>query len=208
MTQHKKVRQFSTLTDLMRYLTGGITSRLARQLATWGVHPDFITFLGLVMVGIAAYIAAQGEFFWAAIVIIVGAPLDALDGAVARAMQRPGQFGALWDSTLDRYADGLIFMGFAYYYSTHDNQTAMLLSMVALLGSLLVSYVRARAEGLDADCKVGLFTRMERMFVILGMLLTGWVVPGLWVLAVGTHFTVLQRIWHVNGLLSSSSQDT
>jgi len=69
--------------------------------------------------------------------------------------------------------------------------------MLALIGTQLVSYVRARAEGIDVDCKVGLFTRMERMFVILAMLLTGYVIAGLWVLAIGTHFTVLQRVWHV-----------
>jgi CDP-diacylglycerol--glycerol-3-phosphate 3-phosphatidyltransferase len=198
MTQSKHTQQFSTLTDFVRYLTGGLTTRIGRRLYSWGIHPDFITLVGLLSVGGAAFAASRGEFFWAAIIILAGAPLDALDGAVARVMQRQGKFGALWDSTLDRYADGLIFMGLAYYYSDQGNQTVMLLSMIALLGSVLVSYVRARAEGLDLECKVGLFTRMERMFVILGMLITGWVVPGLWVLAIGTHFTVWQRVWYVN----------
>jgi CDP-diacylglycerol--glycerol-3-phosphate 3-phosphatidyltransferase len=198
MTEPKNRPRFNTLTDFVRYLTRGLTTRIGHQFHVWGVSPDFITFLGVVLVGFAGYFLAQGNFWEAAIIILVGAPLDAVDGAVARAMQRPGKFGALWDSTLDRYADGVIFMGLATYYSGQDDQTAMLLSMVAMLGAVLVSYVRARAEGLNLECKVGLLTRMERMFVILGMLFTGWVVQGLWVLAVGTHFTVLQRIWYVN----------
>ena len=194
-------RRFNTLTDFMRYLTGGLTSRVGHALYRLGVHPDLITFVGLVIVAGAGYVAAQGEFFWAAVVILLGAPLDAVDGAVARAMQRKDNFGALFDSTLDRYADAFIFMGIGYHYSTEGEHTLLLLSMAALVGSVLVSYVRARAEGLRLDCKVGLFTRMERMVVILVMLLTGYVPLGLWVLAIGTHFTVIQRIWHVYRLI-------
>ncbi len=197
MAKQQSPRKFNTLTDYVRYLTGGLTSAVGRWLYAHGVHPDVITFVGLIIVVVAAYVAAQGEFFWAAIIIIAGAPLDAVDGAVARAMDRTDKFGALWDSTLDRYADGFLFMGIGYYYSTQGNQTAVLLAMLALIGTQLVSYVRARAEGIDVDCKVGLFTRMERMFVILAMLLTGYVIAGLWVLAIGTNFTVLQRVWHV-----------
>ncbi len=194
-------RKFNTLTDLARHLTGGLTTRIGQRLHAWGVQPDAVTFVGLVIVGIAAYVIAQGEFFWGAVIILLGAPLDAIDGAVARAMQRKDRFGALFDSTLDRYADGFIFMGVAYYYSTEGEHTLVLVSIAALLGSLLVSYVRARAEGLDVDCKVGLLTRMERMVIILVMLLTGYVEYGVWLLAVGTHFTVLQRVWHVYRIL-------
>ncbi|MBN2304780.1 MAG: CDP-alcohol phosphatidyltransferase family protein [Anaerolineae bacterium] len=190
-------RKFNTLTDFMRYLTGGLTSRTGQVLYRWGVHPDLITFIGLVIVAIAAYAAAQGEFSLSAVILILGAPLDAVDGAVARAMQRTGKFGALFDSTLDRYADGLIFTGLAYYYSTEAEHTLVLVCILALIGTELVSYVRARAEGLKVDCKVGLFTRMERMIIILVMLLTGYVEYGVWVLAVGTNFTVMQRVWHV-----------
>lgn len=199
--------RFTTLTDLMRFLTGGLTSRIGKQLHAWGVHPDAVTLVGLMIVAVAGYVAAQGEFFWAAIIILVGTPLDAVDGAIARVIQRQDQFGALWDSTLDRYSDGFIFMGLAYYFSDQGNQTAMLLSIAALLGSLLVSYVRARAEGLKQDCKVGLFTRMERVIVILVMLLTGWVVPGLWILVIGTHFTVLQRVWYVRRTMQQPPGD-
>lgn len=193
--------RFNTLTDRARFYTGDLTASLGRRLYGWGVHPDTITALGLVIVAIAAYVAAQGHFFWAAIILLLGTPLDALDGAVARAMQRQDRFGALFDSTLDRYADGFIFTSLAYYFGKWGNERVMLLSMAALLGSLLVSYVRARAEGLDVDCKVGLLTRMERVVIILAMLLTGWIEAGLWILAIGTHLTVVQRVWHVRQAL-------
>jgi CDP-diacylglycerol---glycerol-3-phosphate 3-phosphatidyltransferase len=118
-------------------------------------------------------------------------------------MGRTGKFGALWDSTLDRYADGFIFLGIAYYYSTQGNHGVMVLAFVAQIGTQLVSYVRARAEGLNVDCKVGLLTRMERMVIILVMLVTGWVLPGLWILVIGTNVTVLQRVWHVRRALQA-----
>lgn len=201
MTDQKPVSPPKTLTDVMRRLTGGLTSRLGRMFHRLSVHPDTITVIGLLAVAGAAVLISQGEFVWGALVLVIGAPLDALDGAIARAMQRRDKFGAFWDSTLDRYADGFIFMGLAYYYSGEANQTAVLLSMIALLGSILVSYTRARAEGLQVDCKVGLLTRMERIIIVLVMLVTGWVMVGLWILAVGTHITVAQRSWHVRKML-------
>jgi CDP-diacylglycerol--glycerol-3-phosphate 3-phosphatidyltransferase len=202
----RKPSQFATLTDMARFYTGGITSRLGMQLHKAGVHPDVITIVGLGVVAIASFVAAQGHFFWAAVILILGAPLDALDGAVARAMQRKDKFGALLDSTLDRYADGFLFMGLAYYLCEKGNSFGVVLSIAGLLGSLLVSYVRARAEGLDMECKIGLFTRMERTITIFAMLLTGWIIPGLWVLAIGTNFTAIQRMWHVNRLMKQQQQ--
>jgi CDP-diacylglycerol--glycerol-3-phosphate 3-phosphatidyltransferase len=207
MSQEKPARRFTTLSDYMRYRTGGLTSRVGQRLYHLGIHPDAITFAGLVVVALAAYVIAQGRFFWGAVIILAGAPLDAVDGAVARAMGRKDKFGALFDSALDRYADGFIFAGLAYHFSTEGNATAVLLSMLAMIGTELVSYVRARAEGLGLECKVGLFTRMERMVVILAMLLTGWIVPGLWVLVLGTNFTAVQRIWHVYRTIKQQQGD-
>lgn len=199
-------RRFNTLTDFARFYTSGLTTTLGERLHAIGIHPDVVTAAGLLIVAIASYVIAQGEFFWGAIILLLGTPLDALDGAVARAMKRTDRFGALFDSTLDRYADGFIFMGLAYYFSEWGESNNMLLSVAALLGSLLVSYVRARAEGLDLDCKVGLLTRMERTVIILVMLLTGWVVAGLWILAIGTHFTTIQRIWYVKRTMQRQQQ--
>jgi len=210
MAQPERVsRQFETLTDWMRYQVSGITTWLGNRLYQWGVHPDVLTFLGLLVVAASSLLIAQGEFFLAAVVFISGTPLDALDGAVARAMQRKDRFGAFWDSTLDRYADSFIYMGLAYYYTDRGGgELEVALCGVVMLGTLMVSYTRARAEGLGLSCKVGLFTRMERTFVILGMLLTGWIMLGLWILAIGTHFTAFQRVRHVYRLLKAEQGDT
>jgi phosphatidylglycerophosphate synthase len=207
-SSNKPSRRFETLTDMMRFVTARLTTTIGRQLYQWGIHPDLITFLGVVIIAVAAYVIGQGDFFWGAIILIVGMPFDAVDGAVARAMQRKDKFGALWDSTLDRYADGFIFMGLAYYYSGTGEQTNVALSILAMIGTQLVSYVRARAEGLNMSCKVGLFTRMERVAVILIMLLFGWIRVGLWILTIGTHITVLQRIWHVRRALKKQQGES
>lgn len=204
MATGKAPEHFTTLTDFARRHTSGLTSWIGRRLWALGVHPDLITLVGTVIVAGAAVAAAYGHLFWAALILIAGMPLDALDGAVARAMQRTDRFGALWDSTLDRYSDGFIFTGLAVYFSRQGHETGMLLALAAMLGSVLVSYVRARAEGLNVDCKVGLFTRLERVILLLAMLVTGWLVPGLWIMAIGTHITVAQRVWHVYRTLKES----
>src|SRR5438132_8126025 len=109
--------RFNTLSDYLRYRTRNLTGWLGQEGVRLGVNPDAITILGLVIVLIAAWLAARGDFFAAGIVLIVGMPLDALDGAIARAMNRKNRFGALLDSSLDRYADGFMFFGLAYYFA-------------------------------------------------------------------------------------------
>lgn len=191
----KDERQFNSLTDRLRYYTRDLTGWLGQQGLRLGLHPDLITVLGLVIVVIAAWLAAQGQFLAAGIVLIVGMPLDALDGAIARAMQRQNRFGALLDSSLDRYADGFMFFGLAYYFAAHGQLNEMSLAIVALIGAYGVSYVRARAEGLDiGSIKEGWFDRLVRTIILILTLLTGLIVPGLIVLAIGNHLTALQRI--------------
>ncbi|MDX1994267.1 MAG: CDP-alcohol phosphatidyltransferase family protein [bacterium] len=191
-----------TLTDRVRTLTGQVTHSIALRLHRLGVHPDTLTILGLVVVFIASALIARGLFFPAAVLLIVGLPLDALDGALARVMQRKGRFGAVLDSSLDRYADGFIFASLSYYFAVQDQFNLILLALAALMGSFLVSYVRARAEGVGVDVKIGLFSRFERVVIILVMLLVpGLLAPGLLILAVGTNFTGLQRLWYVYTIL-------
>ena len=121
-------------------------------------------------------------------------PLDVLDGAIARAMQRRNRFGALLDSTLDRFADGLLLLGLMVYFGQNGQTAALVVSGLALIGAYAVSYVRARAEGLGIACKDGIFSRLERTIVLIAALLTGWVVPGVIILAVGSNLTTLQRV--------------
>lgn len=130
--------------------------------------------------------------------LILGLPLDALDGAIARAMQRRDNFGGLLDSTLDRYADGFIFAALGYYFASQNQLDNLVLALAALIGSYSVSYVRARAGEAGLSVKVGLFTRLERVAVLLpALLIPPLLVPGLWVLAIGTNFTGVQRVWFV-----------
>lgn len=185
-------------TDLARRLTRGILDPIGMALHRIGVHPDTVTVAGLLIVLLGGYLIAQGEFQLAAIVMLIGLPLDAIDGAVARAMQRQDSFGAVLDSTLDRYADAVIFASLGYYFAVQGRFGMMLLAMAALAGSFLVSYVRARAEGVGISIKEGLFTRLERLAIIIFVLLVPSLLDwGVLLLAVGTNFTSLQRLFYV-----------
>jgi CDP-diacylglycerol---glycerol-3-phosphate 3-phosphatidyltransferase len=187
-----------TFTDRVRTLSNDFMMRIGTAVYKTGIHPDSVTIIGLIIVGIAAFFIASGRIQIGAMLLLLGLPLDAVDGAVARAMQRKDKFGALLDSSLDRYADGLIFAALSYHFAVQGRFDLMLLSLAALLGSFMVSYVRARADGVDVSVKVGLFTRLERIIIILLMLLAPDLIAiGLWILAIGTNFTGLQRLWFV-----------
>ncbi|MBK8020362.1 MAG: CDP-alcohol phosphatidyltransferase family protein [Chloroflexi bacterium] len=187
-----------TLSDRARALFSGVTQRAGALMVRLGIHPDTITLLGLLVVAIGAYFISTGALQLGGILLVISLPLDALDGATARAMKRTSQFGGILDSTLDRYADGLIFGGFILYFSRLGDETGILLSLASLVGSFVVSYVRARSGEAGLSVKIGWFSRFERVVVLLLALLIPpllWI--GLWVLAVGTNITSVQRIWYV-----------
>lgn len=207
MEKQKSEVKPRTLTHVMRSLTSGLMTRLGMAVYKMGIHPDAITVFGLILVAVGAFLLAQGQMQRGALVLILALPFDALDGAVARAMQRTGKFGAMLDSALDRYADGFIFAALSYHFAVHNRFDMMLLAQAALIGSILVSYVRARAGGLKVDCEVGLFTRMERLVVILIMLLIPFLLDwGVLLLAIGTNFTALQRLWFVYQSLNNRGE--
>jgi CDP-diacylglycerol--glycerol-3-phosphate 3-phosphatidyltransferase len=187
-----------TLQDRVRAFTARWMERIGTALHRAHIHPDFITLLGLVFVLVAAVFIARGQLQLGGLILLLGLPLDALDGAVARAMGRAGKFGSVLDSTLDRYADSFIFAALGYYYASQDRLDYLLLAMAALIGSFGVSYVRARAGEAGISVRVGLFDRMVRIIIILTMLLISSLAElGLGVLAIGTNFTALQRLWYV-----------
>jgi CDP-diacylglycerol--glycerol-3-phosphate 3-phosphatidyltransferase len=189
-------------TDRMRGWTDSITTSAGQLAVRLGIHPDTITLVGTLLILVAAVLIARGELQWAALVLTLSLPLDALDGAVARAMQRRDRFGAMLDSTLDRYADAFIFSGLSYYFAVQDQFEMMMLALAALVGSYGVSYVRARGEGLGLSVKAGAFSRLERIVVILLMLWFPTLLSlGLLILAVGTNLTSLQRLWIVYRVL-------
>jgi len=197
MTEQSNKHPF-VFTDWVRAQIRTYTAHIGAALHRLGVHPDMVTVAGLVVVGIAAVVIARGQFQWGGVILIVGLPLDALDGAVARARGRTDKFGGILDSTLDRYADAFIFGGLSYYFAVQDQFDYMLLALAALTGSLVVSYVRARAGEAGLSVKVGLLDRFVRVIIIVAVLLVPQLLTlGLWVLAVGTNFTALQRMWYV-----------
>jgi CDP-diacylglycerol--glycerol-3-phosphate 3-phosphatidyltransferase len=190
-----------TLTDVMRVRTRFIIDPIVTVLAKLHVSPDLLTVVGMLAHILFAWLIVNGEFLYAGFAVMFLAPLDALDGSLARKLGKlQGGFGAFFDSTLDRIAEVILFAGFIVYFSrlgTEAGQWMVLASYLALTGSVMVSYTRSRAESLGYDCKVGLFSRVERYIVIIVLLIIAkpdWLVM---VLAVGTWITVLQRVHHV-----------
>jgi len=188
----------TTLTDQLRVLAKGIIDPIVFLLARLHVSPNLLTILGMMLHILYAWLIASGYMTAAGIMILVFVPLDALDGALARKLGRTaGNFGAFLDSTSDRIAEIILFAGFIYYYGTRDDLWITAAAYAALTGSLMVSYSRSRAEALGLSCKVGLFTRVERYAVIVVTLMLSIPEYGLIILAIGSYFTLGQRVYHV-----------
>src|SRR5690606_21032531 len=151
-----------TLTDRVRRVTNEAVSSAGSAVHKAGIHPDTITLIGTALVGVAAVFIASGQLQVGALLLLLSLPLDALDGAVARAMQRKDQFGGLLDSTLDRYADGFIFGALGYYFASLGQQTNLVLALAALLGSYGASSCRAAAGERGWRGKVGGFRALDR----------------------------------------------
>jgi CDP-diacylglycerol--glycerol-3-phosphate 3-phosphatidyltransferase len=157
-----------------------------------------LTYTGFVLTALTAVLLARGNFVWGALMLTVASLFDMLDGSLARATKQSSKFGAFIDSTLDRYSESITFLALAFFYSrTPATRTELVLIVVILIGSLMVSYTRARAEALQIECKVGILQRPERIVLLIAGLLTGWMAPVLWVMAVLTNFSAFQRIYEV-----------
>jgi CDP-diacylglycerol--glycerol-3-phosphate 3-phosphatidyltransferase len=177
---------------------------LGRALTRAGVSPDAITILGTVgVVAASVLLVPRGHLLAATFVITFCCLLDVLDGSMARARGTTTRFGALLDSTMDRVADGALFAALAYWFFSRDEPVLATVTLVTLVGAQVVSYVKARAEGLGFTCDVGIMERLERLVLIgVGGLCYGfgitWGLPvATWVLSVLTVVTVVQRVLHV-----------
>ena len=162
-----------------------------------GISPNMLTIIGCLLQLGAGAIVAAGYLRVGGLVLAVTALFDAFDGALARQHGGGTRFGAFLDSCLDRVAEAGVLLGLAWYFMQQPGQVEELLIYVALVGSLMVSYARARAEGLGITCKEGLFTRVERTIVTILGLLSGFVVALAWILAVGTVATAIFRMVRV-----------
>lgn len=192
-----KSGQTVTLTDLARKWTVGILEPVAHLIGRMGVSPNVVTLTGVVLNLGVAWILAQGYMRVGGLLVPLVALFDALDGALARLTAKRSRFGAFLDSTMDRFSEAILYLGLLFYYTRHGARQEILLIYATIVGSLMVSYARARAEGLGLDCKVGLLTRLERVVVLTIALVLDQVSIALWVLAILTNFTALQRMYHV-----------
>ena len=187
----------SVLDQKARELSRPALEAVGRTLARWNVSPDAMTYLGLVLTAGVDVLAALGEIRWAGVAYIFAAACDALDGTVARVSGRGSRFGAFLDSNIDRFEESIVFLGLTIYYAGADGRWEIPLILVVTVGSLMVSYARARAEAVGVACKVGFMTRVPRVALMIVGLLLDQVLIVLIILAVTTLFTAFHRMVHV-----------
>ncbi len=189
------------LSEIRKSLAFRFTEPVARFLARTAITPSTITWLGFLLAAGAAALIITGHLFAAGLVVLIAGFFDMLDGALARYTNQATRFGAILDSTLDRISEAVVLLGILVLYAREQLLAQTLLVGVTLLGSLLVSYIKARAEAIGLKCQVGLFTRPERVIVLaLGLLLnqiTYALVVALAIIAVFSFITVGQRLLYV-----------
>jgi len=189
------------LIELRKVAANYLTRPVVKFLARTAVTPDFLTILSSLLAVGAAVLIITNHLVAAGLVVLAAGFLDMLDGALARHNNQSSRFGAVLDSTIDRISEAVLLFGILVFYTIHQAVLPAILVYVALIGSVLVSYIRARAEVVGIDCRVGLFTRAERVFVLVMGLLFSWLdnalVIALAVIAVFSFFTVWQRLFYV-----------
>ncbi|MBI2305018.1 MAG: CDP-alcohol phosphatidyltransferase family protein [Chloroflexi bacterium] len=174
-----------------------LTEPTARAIARTGISPNALTVIGVLVNGAAAAAIASGLMAWGGLLILAAGVFDLLDGALARVTQRSTAFGALLDSTLDRFSEAVFFFGLLIWYHNQQHLLGTVLVYAALVSSFLVSYVRARAEGLGIPGEVGLFSRTVRILVLAVGLIINQALIALAILALLTPITVVQRALYV-----------
>ena len=172
--------------------------------------PNTISITGLILNIAAAVLVTQRLFFLAGLAFIVGSVMDTLDGRYSRMSGKGTLFGAFLDSTLDRIEEGIVLTAIAWYFAETGDELAAAACVLVTLGSLMVSYTRARAEALGVECKVGLASRPVRVVMLsaglvfakgAGLVDVELLAPAIYAMGVLTAITVVQRVWHVRGQL-------
>ena len=170
------------------------------------ITPNMLTLFGLLITGVGALLVATGHLLTGGLVLAFAGFFDIFDGALARAAGKVYRYGAFLDSTVDRYSEGVVYLGILIYFLDQHDGLRPIMVLIALAGSFLVSYVRARAQSLGFTCDVGILARPERVVIIVaGLLLESFhlniglspLTLALLILAVGTNFTAVQRVWVV-----------
>jgi len=183
-----------TFTGGIGKVVGSIINAIVRWLALSRIHPNVLTFIGLMINIWAAYLFAAGSFRWAGVVVIGAGLFDMVDGRVARASNQVTRFGGFFDSVIDRYSDLALYMGLLVYYASINRFFYIVLTAVVMTGSVMTSYARARAENTIPKCKVGFLERPERVVLIIIGALFLRMAAVLWVLAILSNLTVIHRM--------------
>jgi CDP-diacylglycerol--glycerol-3-phosphate 3-phosphatidyltransferase len=192
----QKKENFS-LEMFLRRSFKGVLDAIAAAVNKTGILPNTVTILGLIGNAVGAYLLATGHITWGGVVILIMGPIDALDGTMARLRGEQTTFGAFVDSVTDRYSELVILAGLMIYYLTKEQYLFVGLVYFAAAGSVLVSYVKARAESLGFTAKVGVLSRVERYLVLAPGLLFNIPHIALWIIAIFANYTALQRIFTV-----------
>jgi CDP-diacylglycerol---glycerol-3-phosphate 3-phosphatidyltransferase len=172
--------------------------RIGLVVAKTQLSPNAFTLIGLLLNIVVAVIIASGNLVLGGVMALVAGAFDMLDGAVARVTGKITKFGGFFDSTLDRYSEAIVFFGLLYYLIDIDaGATPIILTLATVTGSLMVSYTRARAEAAGVNAEVGLFARPERVILLAALLIFNQPILALWILAIVTNFTTIQRMFHV-----------
>ncbi len=175
----------------------GVADPIARLLLRAHVRPNHLTILGLGVSVAAAHAFFQGRFRVGAMLLAVAGLFDFFDGSLARLAGRDSPFGAFLDSVVDRYSDLLVLLGIVLFYERSDDAVGVFFTMITLVGTVMVSYTKARAQSVGVPCDIGLMERPERMIVLIGGGLFGLLTPAMIALAILTNVTAVQRILHV-----------
>jgi CDP-diacylglycerol--glycerol-3-phosphate 3-phosphatidyltransferase len=160
-------------------------------------NPNYFTLIGFLATLVASLLILSGFWLLAGLAIILSGLFDLFDGVIARKLGKVTALGGFLDSVLDRYSDLLLLISLLVYYLRKEDPGLVILTSFVSMGTILIPYVRAKAEALQVSCTVGLMERAERIILLSIGALFQWMEPVLWILAVLTHFTVLQRIYYV-----------
>jgi len=166
---------------------------------TLGSHgnPNLFTLIGFVATLVASFLLIKEFWFWAGLAIILSGLFDLFDGVVARNLGKVTPFGGFLDSVIDRYSDLFLLMALLIYYLRKEDSNMVILTSFVSIGTAIIPYARARAEAAQVSCNAGLMERAERIILLSTGVLFHWMKPILWILAILTHFTVLERIYYV-----------
>lgn len=196
-SEEKKEKAGWTFESFLRKTFKGILDAIAGFFLKLGLTPNMVTLSGLVLSGGVAALICTGHITWAGLLMVIAAPMDALDGSMARLKGNVTTFGAFLDSVVDRFSELIILGALLFYFLQANNLLTSMLVFIAAGGSVMVSYTKARAESLGFSAKVGVMTRVERMIVLAAGLIFNLPVIAMWILAVLTLFTAVQRILFV-----------